>query len=100
MHTELPQNLAHYSSAIARIEMFDPESLGDDNPEALDVVETAIRSRIRGMSEEQAEATLEEDCATFQRWLEQPDRADSAAHYVGAVLFGLSMSPDLSELLS
>jgi hypothetical protein len=100
MPTELPQNIAYLSSVIARLGTLDPESLGDDNPEAMDLVETALMSRVRGLSEEQAEATLEEDCAALQRWLGEPGLEGSAAHYVFGVLFGLKMSPDLGELLS
>ncbi len=99
MPTELPNRLSYLTSAFAALEKFDPESLGDDNPEAMDVVESAVRSHIKGMSGDEARATIEEDCSALQDWLQQPELAASTGHYVYGALFGMTMFGDFDELV-
>jgi hypothetical protein len=43
----------------------DPDSLGDDNPDAMNVVESAVRTRIRGMDADDARTAVEEDSAAL-----------------------------------
>jgi hypothetical protein len=72
MPSQLPNRLSYLSGVVAELEKFEPDSLGDDNPAAQDLVEAAVRSRMRGMEGEEAKATIERDCSDLQQWLEQP----------------------------
>ena len=60
MPTPLPKQLAYLAPVIKELEKFDPDSLGDDNPDAMDVVESAVRTRIRGMDADDARSAVEE----------------------------------------
>jgi hypothetical protein len=99
MPTPLPEQLAYLAPVIKQLEKFDPDSLGDDNPDALDLVEAAVRARIRGMDADDARAAIEEDSAALQQWLEQ-DQADSPAHYIYGAMCGMTMYADFDELRS
>jgi hypothetical protein len=98
MPTQLPSDLEYLSSVISDLEKFDPDSLGDDNPQAMEIVESAVRSRVRGMDEEEAKATIVQDCSDLQQWLEQPGLEASPAHYIYGALFGMTMWADFGEL--
>ncbi len=70
MPTPLPNQLAYLAPVITELEEFDPGSLGDDNPDAMDFVESAVRSRLRGRNETDARTTVEEDGAALGRWVQ------------------------------
>ena len=72
MPSQLPSNLGYLNSVISELERFDPDSFGDDNPQAMEIVESAVRSRVRSMDEDEAKATIVQDCSDLQQWLQQP----------------------------
>src|SRR3954469_25094286 len=98
MPSPLPKQLAYLTPVIMELEKFDPDSLGDDNPDALTVVEMALRTRIRGMDADQARTTVEDDAAALGEWLQQGDLASSPAHYIYGAIFGMTMYGDFEEL--
>jgi hypothetical protein len=98
MPTPLPKQLAHLDPVITDLDKFDPDSLGDDNPDAINFVELAVRSRIRGMNESDARTTVEENCTALEQWLRQPDSASSPAHFIYGAMFGMMMYGDFGEL--
>jgi hypothetical protein len=98
MPTQLPSNLGYLNRVISELEKFDPDSLGDDNPQAMEIVESAARSRVRGMDEDEAKATIVQDCADLQQWLQQPGLEGSPAHYIYGALLGMTMWADFGEL--
>ncbi len=98
MPTKLPAQLAYLSATIAQLEKFEPDSLGDDNPEAWDLVELALRRRVHGMGESQARAAVKEDCAALKQWLKQSGHENSAAHYVYGAMEGMIMWGDFGDL--
>jgi hypothetical protein len=100
MPTPLPSQLAYLAPAIKELEKFAPDSLGDDNPDALNIVESAVRPRIRGMDADAARTTVEQDAAALQQWLQQDDLAESPAHFVYGAMFGMTMFADFDELTS
>jgi hypothetical protein len=73
--------------------------LGDDNPEAMDVVTAALKKRVAGMDEEAAEEAIKSDSEALHAWLEQAEAASSPAGYVFGVMFGVGMFGGISELL-
>jgi hypothetical protein len=78
---------------------FDPEDLGDDNPEATDLVEAAVRKRIAGMSADEASAAVQFDADLLAEWSSSPNAPDTAAYVLGASL-GMTMFADFDELTS
>jgi hypothetical protein len=97
MASQLPNQLSYLSGAIAALEQFEPDSLGDDNPEAQDLVEAAVRSRVRGLNGEEAKATIAQDCSDLQHWLDQPGLERSPAHFIYGAMFGMVMWADFGE---
>jgi hypothetical protein len=100
MPSQLPNRLSYLGGVIADLEKYDPDSLGDDNPEALEVVQAAVRSRLRGMVEEEAKMTVVQDCSDLQQWLEQPGLETSTAHYIYGAMLGMAMWADFGELVA
>jgi hypothetical protein len=100
MPTPLPKQLAYLAPVIEELENFDPDSLGDDNPDAMDVVELAVRARVRGMDAQGARTAVEEDSAALKQWLQQDDVADSPAHYIYGAMLGMIMFGGFDELSS
>ena len=100
MPTPLPKQLAYLAHAIKELEKFDPDSLGDDNPDAMDLVESAVRTRIRGMDADAARTAIEEDSAALQQWLRQDDLVSSPAHFIYGGMLGMTMFGDFDELSS
>jgi hypothetical protein len=98
MPSQLPKQLTYLRGVIAKLEEFDPDSLGDDNPEAQELVEAAVRSRVRGLDEDKAKDTIVRDCSDLQQWLEQPELGISPAHYIYGVMLGMTMWADFGEV--
>jgi hypothetical protein len=97
MVTGLPRELMYLHDAIRQLGEFEPASLGDDNPAAMDVVEVAIRARIAGMTPEQGRATVEKDMARLGKWLDRPEQDDSPAHFIYGAMEGLLLYADFAE---
>jgi hypothetical protein len=98
MSTKLPERIAYLASVMNDLSAFDPATLGDDNPDALAIVESAVRSRVRRLDGAEAKETLDEDCATLGDWLKQPGAEVSTGHFVYGALMGLTMWADFDEL--
>jgi len=98
MSIDLPPELTYLSDAITKLEAFDPESLGDDNPEAMDIIEEAVRQRLHGM--DKAEAGIQADLQLLSKMATKPELTDSPIHYVYGAIMGITMYADISELLS
>jgi hypothetical protein len=99
MESELPDRLAYLAPAMAGLEAFDPELLGDDNQDALDVVDTAVRARIRGLDPARARATIQQDQEILEDWLAQPGNTHSHAHFVRGALQGYLLYANFEELV-
>ena len=97
MPTPLPAQLAYLAPTIQALEKFDPEELHEDNPTAMDAVESAVRVRVRGMTPDDARAAIEQDCAALEQWLKQPGLDASPGHYLFGALFGMTMWADFDE---
>jgi hypothetical protein len=98
MPTPLPDRLSYLDPVLGALERLDPESLGDDNPEAMDLIESAVRKHVHGMDEDVARLTVQDDCAALQEWMQQPGVASSAGHVYGA-MFGMTMFADFGDLV-
>jgi hypothetical protein len=98
MATELLPRLAYLATVMSKLSGFDPAELGDDNPAALDMVESAARSRLRGLDEADAKSVLQEDCDLLGDWLNEPGAEDSTGHYVYGALMGMTMWGDFGDL--
>ena len=100
MATPLPKELAYVAPAMVELEKFDPDSRGDDNPDALDIVQDAVRNRLRGVTDaDDQRAIIERDAAQLEEWLNQPDLANSTGWYVQGCMLGLLMYRDPATLL-
>ena len=97
MPSDIPNQLAYLGPTFDELANFDPEDLGDDNPEALDVVESAVRQRVKGMSAEEAERAIKGDAELLQQWTSTRDTPDTADYVYGA-LFGMTMFADFDDL--
>ena len=71
-------------------------ALGPDGPHEetdLRVLRRVVRKRVKGLSEEQACAALQEDAAELERWLSTPGLPDTRLYFVLPIL------PDAVEVL-
>ena len=98
MATELPSRLAYLATVMSKLAEFEPADLGDDNPAAGDIVESAVRSRLQGLDEAEAKSVLQEDRDLLGKWLNEPGAEDSTGHYVYGMLMGMTMWADFGEL--
>ena len=85
----LPPDLAYLSPVIAQLESVAPEDLHEDNDKAINLIESALRGRVRGLPRREADGLLESDRRAFGAWLEiYGDRAESA-YFIEGLLLGL-----------
>jgi hypothetical protein len=99
MTSELPQRLAYLGTVMAELSKIEPEELGDDNPDAMDLVMPAIRSRLHGLEEDEARDLLREDCDLLGEWMNQPGAGTSPAGYIHGALLGTLMWGDFGDLV-
>jgi len=98
MARELPPRLAYLATVMTKLSEFDSADLGDDNPAALDIVESGARSRLHGLDEAEAKSVLQEDCDLLRDWLNEPGAEDPTGHYVYGALMGMTMWGDFGDL--
>jgi len=96
MPNDIPDQLEYLRPTFDELKKFDPEDLGDDNPDAMDLVEAAVRVRVAGMSSDDASAAVQSDADLLSEWHTSPEAPDTAAYVFGA-LFGMTMYADFSE---
>jgi hypothetical protein len=89
MPTPIPEEIKYLSSVIDKLSEFDPADLGGDNPEALDLVEKAIKPIIDGMSDSEAKEVIKKHCQLLQGWLQQPGMSESPAFYIQGAIMGM-----------
>ena len=99
MARNIPEQLKYLETAMKQLELFDPESLGDDNPEAMDIVAVALRQRLHGMSVPDAKRAVRQDSEALKTWLSDPE-ASSSAGYIYGTLVGISMYADMREFVT
>jgi len=100
MTSPLPGQLAYLSPVIEKLETFDPDSLHEDNDEAFEIVNNALKQRIKGMDKPSAVSALEEEQNLLEEWLSQPELDTSPAHFIHGVFFFLTTSGPLDNLYS
>lgn len=89
---DIPEPLKYLARALEKLKRFADEDLGDDNPEAMAIVEKAIRKRVHGMSAAEAMRTIKADADLLAGWIESSDTpVPSTAPYVHGVLMGITM---------
>lgn len=98
MEKKLPAELAYLEPVIAKLKTFAPEDLGDDNPDAMDIVEDALKDALKGMSISEAEDKVQKDCDTMQGLLGEPEFA--VLGYVYGVMLGMTMYGGIEAVLS
>jgi len=89
MPTPIPDEIKYLACVIDKLNEFDPDELGDDNPEALDLVEKAIQPIIEGMSDSEAKEVIKKHCHLLQVWLQQPGMSESGAFYIQGAIMGM-----------
>ena len=99
MPKAIPEQLKYLQPAIGQLESFDSESLGDDNPEAMEIVAAALRQRLHGMSVPDAKTAVRQDSEVLKDWLTDPELSQSPGHYVYGTLVGISMYADMREFV-
>jgi hypothetical protein len=97
MPPDVPTELAYLVPAFDALARFAPEDLGDDNPEAIGIVEAALRQRLRGMTAREAEQAVNSDTELLQQWTSVPEAPPTAGYVFGALL-GLRTWADFDEL--
>jgi len=101
MPSAFPVELSYLLPALAALEKFTPESLADDNEEddePLEIVEEALRSRVRGMDEESAYERLDEDHKLLGEWLEQAKPNSAPADFIHGMMGAWLMFGDIGGL--
>jgi len=100
MTNQMPEQISWLQPALNQLATFEPESLNDDNSEAMDVVVAALRQRLRGLSVPDAKKAMQKDLEILAEWLAAPELAESPGHYVYGALFGIAIYGDMREFLS
>jgi hypothetical protein len=98
MPAELPQRIAYLASVMNELSRFEPTTLGDDNPDAFALVESAVRLKLRGLDGSNARRTLEDDRTALGDWLNQPGTEMSTGHFIYGALLGVGIWADFDEL--
>ena len=91
MPTELPTDVAYLKPVLAKLAETDPSDLHEDNVEAADLIESAVRGRVKGMDEDEARDVVQQDSMALQSWLQDPSLASSPGHFVFGHMLGMSM---------
>ena len=89
MTIPIPDEIQYLKPVIDKLNEFDPDELGDDNPEAMDLVEKAIQPIIKDMTDDEAKELIKNHNSILQEWLQQPGLSDSPAAYIQGVLLGM-----------
>lgn len=97
MPSGTPDQIGYFAPVFDALARFEPEELGDDNPEAMSIVEDAVRKRVAGTDPDDARETIQADADQLQAYMATPD-APRTAGYVFGVLFGMTMYADFEEL--
>ena len=98
MEKKLPGNLTYLEPIINQLKAFDPEELGDENPDAMDIVEAGLKDSFRGMNITEVKDKIQKDCQTMQELMEDPENIE--LNYVFGVMFGISMYGGIESILS
>jgi hypothetical protein len=91
MPTDLPSNLAYLKPVLAKLAETDPSDLHEDNVEAADLIESAVRGRVKGMDEDEARDVIQQDSLALQSWLQDASLASSPGHFVFGHMLGMSI---------
>jgi hypothetical protein len=97
MQNNIPEQIAYLAPVFQEIAQFPPEQLGDDNPAAMHIVESAVRRRVKGLGAAGAREAVQRDVGVLAEWVKTPDAPASAAFVYGS-LMGMSMWADFDEL--
>lgn len=89
----LPTELGYLNSALTELSRFDPETLNEDSIEAGNLVESAIKIRVKGLDEDDARKLLKQDCKSLKKWMGQHKEHQAAAGFAygfinGFLLYG------------
>jgi hypothetical protein len=91
MTVPIPDEIKYLQPVIDKLNEFDPDELGDDNPEAMDLVDKAIQPIIKDLTEDEAKELIKNHNSILQEWLQQAGLSDSPAFYIQGVLMGILM---------
>jgi hypothetical protein len=95
---KLPERLAYLAPTLEELSKFSAESLGGGDPKALDLVEVAIRSRVRGMSPSDARSVVQQDSELLGEWTKTPGVPTTAA-FVHGGFAGFLMFANFDEIV-
>lgn len=87
----LPARIRYLEPVRKQLAALAPDDIHEDTD--LSVLRRVVRKRVKGLSEEQARAALQEDAAELEKWLSTPGLPDARLHFVLPIL------PDAVEIL-
>ena len=86
---QLPDEIEYLLPVIRKLNQFDPEELGDDNQEAMELIEKAVNPVIENMSDEKAVELLKKHIKILREQLGQSEISESVAGYIQGALIGM-----------
>jgi len=90
-------DITYLDAALAEIAKMPPEELHEDNQLAADLLESAVRDRVRGMSPEEALKVIERSAAAIRaRGEATGSQVDAYAH---GFLYGITMYANPADLV-
>ena len=89
MTVPIPDEIQYLQPVMDKLNEFDPDELGDDNPEAMDLVEKAIQPIIKDMTDDEAKELIKNHNNILQEWLQQSGLSDAPAFYIQGALMGM-----------
>lgn len=94
---EKPIDISYLDSALVEIAKMPPEELHQDNEQAMDLLEAAVRNHVRGMSPHEASDIIKRSATTIR------DRGEATGSLVDAwaygFLVGMTMYADPADLV-
>jgi hypothetical protein len=80
----LPTRIRYLEPVRKQLAALDPDDIHEDTD--LSVLRRVVRKRVKGLSEGQARAALQEDAAELERWLATPGLQDARLYFVLPIL--------------
>ena len=89
MSTELPYEIKYLIPVIEELEKFDPDELGDDNQEAMDIIDAALEPILKDLSDEEAAELLKNHLTMVQEWQKEVATEQSTIGYIQGAMMGM-----------
>ncbi len=89
MCKQIPEEIQYLRPVLEKLKSFDPDELGDDNQEAMDLVEAAFEPVTQNLTENEAVELLKKHHQILKNWMPQAGDTEVSAAYIFGALGGM-----------